>query len=280
MDYASKLFDHLFEIKRSRRPNRRKLRRKERRLQKKIQAEFEKHKKEILKTAKKILAKSKKSPLIFEKYKAFYIKSAEEEIDALFKKLDFDNMIEFILEDSGETMKMGADYQINKNKLGSLGISFDLDHDLAVDYLKRARPLILAKLPETTKKKIKPILVEAVKTGQSYTDTAKIISDNFAVSPTRALMISVNETRSAYEVGNIAPMLDANELEGVESVKYWQTSEDNDVTPECENNQYNGFSNDDWIGVEEPFPSGDLIAPRINHPRCRCYCLHEARITK
>ena len=235
------------------RPQGRRLRRRERALQRELNREFEKQKKFVIKKAKTLLNK----------------KSLGDDIDNLFDELSDEMMIDSIIVASGSTMKMGADYRIAKSKLGEIGISFDLEHPEAVKYLNTDRPLVLAKMKDTTKEHIKPILLEAAKTGQSPQATAELIRENYAFSKTRSLMIATNEVGTAYEYGNLVPMTDAFQ-EGYDVTKSWLTAGDDRVTDECRMNEDMG-----WILLDEDFDSGDASAPRGDHPRCRCTTLYE-----
>lgn len=235
------------------RPNGRKLRRLERGLVKGIKPEFEKHKLYILRKAKKLFNK----------------KSVNDDIDAILDNLDIKPLVAVVMDSASRAMTVGGQYRVRKEKLSALGISFTLTNPLAVDYLETSRPLELAKLADTTKAKIKPILIKALKSGQSYNDTAKIIADSFAFSEVRAQMIAVNEIGRAYEVGNMIPMRELKAM-GYEVRKQWSTVGDENVTPQCADNEAQG-----WIELDKPFESGDDTPPRINNPRCRCSCLWE-----
>jgi len=252
MEYL-KLIAH-FLTKAVNRRLRRKLRRMERKLQKVNEKYFAIQKKYILKKTKQLLDGSK----------SWDIKKKIDSIDEIFENMPDDEFVEEIIANSKAPMVLGAGTTIKKHKLGKFGISFDLQHPLALEYLQTDRPLLLAKLSETTKNGIKPILEQALSQGWSYTDTAKLISENYALSDTRATMIAVNEIGHAYEVGNMIPLHDANDA-GLNAQKYWSTVRDDKVTEQCATNEGDG-----WIGSEELFTSGDDSAPRDGHPRCRC----------
>jgi hypothetical protein len=257
MNYATQLFEVL--CKAIGRPNRRKLRRMEKKLQRKVDAELEKEKKSIISKSKKLLKKSKE--LNGKDKKA---------IEAILASIVSKKMIKSILSDAGDSMDFGANYRIDQHTLGEFGISFDLKHPLAVKYLKTDRPLILANIPETTKDLIRPLLIEAVETGMAPQKLAGLISENFAFSKNRSLMIAVHEVGKAYEVGNIAPMLDAK-AQGLEAVKQWLTVGDSKVTETHKQNQ-----NDGWIDVEDTFSgTGDTEAPASDNPNCRCTTLFD-----
>jgi len=239
-------------LKALRRANGRALRRREKRLQRKVQAELNKQLKYVLKEAKKL-----------------FTKGVDDDIDAIFEGLDDTGLVDSILVDSAATMKFGADYRIRKNRLAEIGISFTLDHPLALEYLKTDRPLVLAKMSETTKDLIKPILQDALATGQNYNDTTKLISDNFGFSKSRSQMIATNEIGHAYAHGNKVPITDAVDA-GHKATKRWLTTGDDRVTELCSANESNG-----WIKFDKDFASGDSEAPRDDHPRCRCDTLYE-----
>ena len=151
------------------------------------------------------------------------IKQSTPEIDGIFDNLDDEKMIEQIIETSGISMEFGAKYRINKHDLSDLGISFDLLNTRALEYLKTDRPLQLAKMTDTTKKHIKPLILKAVESGESYTELAKKIRKNYAFSRQRSLLIATNEVGLAYAEGNNIPMVEAqNRGEKVE--KSWLTA--------------------------------------------------------
>jgi len=247
-------------LKALRRPNGRALRRKEKRLQRKVQTQLNEQKDYILKESKKLFGK-----------KLYNIKADSEDIDKIFDNLDDSGLVEVIINDSADAMKFGANYRIKKSKLGALGISFTLDHPLALEYLKSDRPLVLAKMTQTVKDGIKPILQDALKTGQNYNDTATIISEHYGFSQSRSQMIAVNEIGHAYGRGNAIPIEDAVE-NGKTAKKKWLTAGDDRVTEECGANEDEG-----WIPFHDTFASGDSEAPRDSHPRCRCDTEYEIK---
>lgn len=196
-------------------------------------------------------------------------KDLTEDIDNLFDSFDDTDYIVSVIAVESSAMDFGAKGRIKKTKLAQFGISFDLQHPLAVEYLQTDRPLILSKISETTKKQVKPFLLEAVKTGESPQALAKKLSDEFLFSEERALMIATHEVGTAYEAGNIIPMLDAK-ARGLKSEKAWLTVGDEKVTPTHTQNQDDG-----WLDVEETFSgTGDKEAPASDNPRCRCTMLY------
>lgn len=234
----------------------RQLRRKERQMQRGVDAEFAKQKEYIIKRAKTLVGKSAKI-------------GDRKSIDDIFDDVDDEDMIDKIILISGSTISLGASYRIRASRLAQIGISFDLEHPLAVEYLKSSRPLVLAKMKDTTKEHIKPILQRAVEEGWSPQQTAKEIGDNYAFSKTRSLMIASNEVGHAYEWGNFSVMNDVKE-KGYTVEKSWSTVNDDRVEQVCLDNQAEG-----WIKLDDKFQSGDDSAPTNDHPNCRCTTLYQ-----
>jgi hypothetical protein len=92
------------------------------------------------------------------------------------------------------------------------GISFSLGNPRAIAYLEEHGAEQIARIDETTRKAIRGILVRGMKEGWSYDKAAKAIREEFeefgASTPykhlrTRAHLIAVHETGSAYEEANL-----------------------------------------------------------------------------
>lgn len=77
-------------------------------------------------------------------------------------------------------------------------------------------------------------------------------------------MIAINQVGNAYENGRYTAFDDLKR-QGYVMKKIWDTVGDDKVTPECRNNEAQG-----WILYEQNRPSGDNKAPRHSNPRCRC----------
>ena len=136
-----------------------------------------------------------------------------------------------------------------------------------LQYFENDRPLVLAQMANTTKEALKPILVEAITSGEAYTTTSKKISENFAMSRNRAQMIAVNEIGHAYEEGNRAVMQAVSD-QGLQVKKKWSTVKDDKVTKACRAYEALG-----WILIDKNFNYDqyiDDVAPRDSNPRCRC----------
>jgi hypothetical protein len=224
----------------------------ERSLERKVKARLEKQKKSILSKSKKLFNKK--------------ASGVEKQIDVILEVVEDKILVDQIMAQSALSMRLGANYRIRKMKLGDVGVAFDLDHPLAAQYLKKDRRVLLQSvLPQTTKDQIKPILLKALEAGQSYEDTADIISSAHSLSKDRAQMIAVNEIGNAYEEGNLVPMLDLQD-EGYKVEKEWITVGDNQVTDTHLENEALG-----WIDLGDSFSgTGDDRAPGSDNPRCRC----------
>lgn len=245
------------------RPIGRQLRRKERQMQRDIDAEFTKQKNFVISRMRYVLNKGMCACV------ECTTKSTKGMIDDIFDDMEDQDMIDKIIVVAGTTMTVGAAYRIKKMRLSEIGINFDLKHPLAVKYLQTQRPLILAKMKDTTKEHIKPILQKAAAEGWSPQETAKLISENFAFSKTRSLMIASNEVGHAYEWGNYSVMKDVED-KGYKVEKAWETVGDDRVTEICLDNQRDGY-----IKYGDKFSSGDETAPTQEHPNCRCTTLYQ-----
>ena len=242
--------------KAAKRPNGRKLRRLERSLEKGVQKALNGQRDFVIKEAKKLLRKHG-------------LKTLDDDIDDIFIDLDDEELLGAIDKDSKKAMLLGGKYRVKVSKLAKIGIDFTLKNPEAIKYLETTRPLELAKMTDTVKNHITPILKRGIETGASVDSIAKEISDNFAFSSVRSTMIASNEIGHAYVEGNFIPVKDAV-ADGHKAVKEWLTVGDNKVTEECRANQSQGK-----IKHDKKFSSGDEIAPRDNHPRCRCDTLFE-----
>lgn len=150
-------------------------------------------------------------------------------------------------------------------------IAFDLAHPEAVAYLEDHGAALVTRINETTRSRVKTIMVRAVDEGWSYNRTAKELQDlykGFSVPrpqqhiESRAHLIATTESGQAYEHGN---MLVGRELAamGLDLQKSWLTVGDPRVSPECRANQSAG-----WIPLADAYPSGHDRP--LAHPACRC----------
>lgn len=167
----------------------------------------------------------------------------------------------------------GARFSHTELNMGDYGVSFSLVNNDAVTYLDKLEDLHLSNyrgsIAYTTRKRIIRILTEAAQTGMSYQEASKLIKaqgESGVFSQARGELIAVRETRAAYETGKAEMVREFERATGTRSAKFWQTVEDDRVTPECNANEAAG-----WIDMELVFPSGDAAPPRKGNPRCRCH---------
>ena len=180
------------------------------------------------------------------------------------------------------SMDKGGTTSVKKLKLLQFGISFDLKNKKAIDFLNAKKTLELSNyrgnIHSTTQDALRKILLDAANSGQSYQETAKLIAlqgQAGVFSPARGQLIATREIGVAYETGNNIPIQDFQlKYPDREVRKWWQTVGDNNVTPECKENQE---ASDDagGLNIAAPFPSGDDHAPRYGNPRCRCRTEYE-----
>lgn len=257
LDYAKLLLDSI--SKAISRPHGRALRHKERVLQTGIEARFDYEKESVVRRSAVLFTKAFKRS-----------KGLTEDIDTILQDLDDEELLAVIRASAEDALAFGAENTVYDQNLGSIGISFSIQHPLVRQYLAE-RGLIWSKINQTTKDLIKPILIQAAESGQSYNVTAKQIRDSFAFSKSRSLMIATNEIGNAYEHGNYMMMKEVNDR-GFQVTKQWRTVHDDRVTVEC-----NAYERLGWIPFTHPFTTSGLSddrAPRQSNPRCRCTTLY------
>lgn len=200
-------------------------------------------------------------------------KELNDEVNDLVQKLpNNDKIVDEIVFHAKKGYQKGAKDEYKHFDMSKLGISFDLVNEDAIAYLNRLEDLHLSNyrgsITRTTRKRIIKILRRAAETGQSYQKTSKLIQEQAAegiFSQARGELIATREIGKAYTQGNRDMVERFAKETGAIMQKEWITVEDDKVTPECAENQDAG-----WLGFDEHFPSGDLNAPRDDHPRCRC----------
>jgi len=110
-------------------------------------------------------------------------------------------------------------------------------------------------IDETTRERIRDLVVMAEDNGWSNGELASAIQEDAAFSDSRAEMIARTETAFADIQGNLAGW----EASGVVESKEWSVSQD-EVCDECM------ALDGQVVGLDEQFPDGD---PPL-HPNCRC----------
>lgn len=238
----------------------------EKRLEKETKGILNKQLAYVLKHAKELTAFKEKGIRVVQR-KALYDELRDLTYNLPHKK----DMVNALARYSALVMLKGARTRIDKLKLAEFGISFDLSNTVARDFISGLTTLHLSdrngSITRTTKDGIIKVISQSVNEGLGYNDTAKRImalGEEGVFSRARAQLISTHTTAQAYEFGNREPMKEAQQ-KGLRVQKFWQTVEDDKVTPECEANQ-----KEDWLELEEAHSSGDQNPPRIGNPRCRC----------
>jgi len=183
-----------------------------------------------------------------------------------------------IQEGIGESMLVGGADAIDD--VGSVGvdISFDLDHPVATDYLRRHGAEMVTAINDTTRGYINTIVVNGVDEGWSYNRMAKALTDRFeefAIGKpqhhiqSRAHLIAITEAGNAYEAAGRA-VVDDLAAAGLTIEKKWLTVGDDRVSDGCRENE-----GDDWISLDSEFTSGHQHPLRF--PGCRCTILYRRK---
>lgn len=120
-------------------------------------------------------------------------------------------------------------------------------------------------IEESTRKMLRGTISTGLSKNLSTTAIAKTIQEAYAFSEERAELIAFTEVTAANSEGALQGYREAASL-GIEMGKSWLKLED--ACPICDANADAGI-----IGLDEPFPSGDM-APGA-HPHCRCVLVPE-----
>jgi hypothetical protein len=174
---------------------------------------------------------------------------------------------------SRATMKKGGDTSVKQLALKQFGVDFSLSNQGAIQYFAAKTALELSdyrgNINNTTKQRVKEIVLEGLQEGRSYQETARLIreqGEHGVFSRARAELIAVHENAEAFGIGKAIPVQDFKARFPDRQVKkWWRTVNDDRVTDECQENQ-----DASPIDFEELFPSGDKQEPRQSNPRCRC----------
>jgi SPP1 gp7 family putative phage head morphogenesis protein len=114
-------------------------------------------------------------------------------------------------------------------------------------------------ITDSLREDIRAAVAQAIEDGDSAAELSDRLEELSGFSAERADMIARTEIVRAHNAGSMTAMRES----GVVQRKAWSTSEDDDVSEECEANADAGD-----IGIDEDFPSGDDAPPA--HPNCRC----------
>ncbi|MCL4504106.1 MAG: phage head morphogenesis protein [Deltaproteobacteria bacterium] len=130
---------------------------------------------------------------------------------------------------------------------------------LAVEWAENRAAELVTKIEESTRDYLRADVTQAVEEGWSTQQLADHLADNFGFSEARSELIARTETAFADCNGNFM----AYKSSGVVQGKEWLLGSGHDDDDECDLNADAGV-----IGLDEAFPSGDLVPPA--HPRCVC----------
>lgn len=155
-----------------------------------------------------------------------------------------------------------------------LGISWNLANPRAVEYARQHAAAQVTKINDTTRSYLNSMISQAAAEGHSYNRLSDAIAARFTEFATggdnpRSKRVAVFELGDAYEEGN---RVAAKELQaaGLDMEKKALTAGDDRVRPSHRSNQTAG-----WIGIDDPFPSGDMRFP--SDPGCRCATLYRRK---
>lgn len=268
----------LFRLERSallsKRPDGKYIDRQERRLISKLRTTWQKQQDFVLDRMKNVSVFRQRN---------FLNNALDDEIDRITNNLPGrDELVEDIIFYMRESMGRGGKTSVKNLKLAKFGISFDLQNKKAIDFLNAKKTLELSNyrgnIHTTTKDRLRKILLDAAKSGQSYQETAKLIAEQGQAgvfSFERGQLIATREIGIAYEKGKNIPVQEFQDKYPDRKVKkWWQTVNDDRVTPECKKNQ-EASEQRKGLDLAALFPSGDLTAPRAGNPRCRCFTYYQ-----
>jgi len=191
-------------------------------------------------------------------------------------KLDFNDPLQLAILDmlilGGGDLIAGLGIAADEQE--ELGISWNLENPRAVEYAKQHAAEQVTKINDTTRSYLNSMISQAVDEGWSYDRLSDAIGSRFTEFATggdnpRSRRVAVYELGSAYEEGN---RIAAKELQGagLEMEKKALTAGDDRVRPSHVDNAAAG-----WIGIDDPFPSGDMRFP--SDSGCRCTTLYRRR---
>ena len=128
----------------------------------------------------------------------------------------------------------------------------------AEEYARTRGSEQIVNITNTTRNRVREVVGNALRDGQSVGSIVKEIRVLDALSPERAKVIARTETATALGRGAKG----AAEAQGRDE-KRWVTQGDDGVSDDCLLNEGEG-----WIAIGNTFPSGVDTIPQ--HPNCRC----------
>lgn len=198
---------------------------------------------------------------------------SDKQMDALWnrsKKRGDKRHEKAIDENVKKALPKGAKSAIADLVKAGFNYSFDLKHPRAVKFLKKYGANRVTGISETSRNRIKRIVVNMAEEGKSYSEIGRAIEAEIegwtkrgtGAVRTRGELIAVTEVGTAYEEGRQIVMADFHK-KGVKTVKEWITADDERVCEICEPAEAEG-----WIPSNQAFING-MPGP-LGHPGCRC----------
>jgi SPP1 gp7 family putative phage head morphogenesis protein len=120
------------------------------------------------------------------------------------------------------------------------------------------------RITDSTREYMRADVTRAMEEGWSNDKLAGQLRESYGFSSDRATMIARTETQKAGNAGALAGYKASGIVDGTQ----WLTSNDDKVTPECEENGRAGPNGDGVLPLGSTYPSGDEAPP--SHPQCRC----------
>lgn len=150
-------------------------------------------------------------------------------------------------------------------------ISFEIENPRVRDYLDRVAAARVTAINDTTRDRLRALIVRSQDDNESYSTLAARIRDTFdgfaGLRPQqhirdRAELVAVTEIGDAYEEGSLSGVAQVQE-QGYPMEKRWITVGDDRVSEGCAANESEG-----WIPFSNSFSSGHERPLRF--PGCRC----------
>ncbi len=162
----------------------------------------------------------------------------------------------------------------------SVGVetSFDKYDVQAYAELERIAAQRVSGINETTRARIKEIIMKGYEEKKTYAQIARDIKNEFETfakpSPllhvrNRAELVAITELRDAHESSQRAQVQGLMDR-GYQMEKSWMSTADERRCDICRSNAEAG-----WIGADDIFPGGMSQAP--GHPGCRCRAIYRVK---
>lgn len=200
---------------------------------------------------------------------------SDKQMDALWnraKKKGDARHVKAVDRNSKEAVDRGGKSALKDLQVGSgIEISFDLDHPQAVKFLKKRGAERVAGISNTSRDRIKRLVVDMANSGKSYGEIGRAIEKEIkgwakrgtGAVTSRGELIAVTEVGESYEEGRRI-VRDEFTKAGLKSEKTWMDVADDRVCPDI----CMPAVEDGWIPSGDQFSNG-LDTP-LGHPGCRC----------